>query len=74
MLGVVVRTNPVSENPLMRATRRRHRRSARSGQATHLGKPRGIRSPRVQKVGPEHFGIVAIDPAKARSSWMFADF
>ena len=58
----------------MRATHHRRRRSARSGQVTHLGKPRGILSPRVQKVGPEHFGIVAVDPAKARSSWMFADF
>jgi transposase len=28
----------------------------------------------VQKVGPEHFGIVAVDCAKARSKWMLADF
>ena len=58
----------------MRATHRRRRRSAQPGQVTHLGKPRGLLSPRVQKVGPQHFGIVAVDPAKARSSWMFADF
>jgi transposase len=31
-------------------------------------------SPRVQAVGPEHFGIVAIDCAKARSKWMLTDF
>jgi transposase len=30
--------------------------------------------PRVQKVGPERFGIVAVDPAKARSKWMVCDF
>jgi transposase len=58
----------------MRAAHRQRRRSARPGQVTHLGKPRGILSPRVQAVGPEHFGIVAVDPAKARSTWMFADF
>jgi len=37
-------------------------------------KPRGTFHPRVQKVGPEHFGIVAVDCAKARSKWMLADF
>jgi transposase len=37
-------------------------------------KPRGTFHPRVQKVGPEHFGIVSVDCAKARSKWMLADF
>ena len=37
-------------------------------------KPSGSLHPRVQKVGPEHFGIVAVDCAKARSKWMLADF
>ena len=37
-------------------------------------KPRGILHPRVQKVGPEHFGIVCVDVAKVRSKWMLADF
>jgi len=37
-------------------------------------KPRGTFNPRVQKVGPEHFGIVSVDCAKARSKWMLADF
>ena len=58
----------------MSARKRRRPRSSRSRCATHLGKPTGILSPRVQKVGPEHFGVVAIDPAKARSCWLFADF
>src|SRR4030066_78175 len=29
---------------------------------------------RVQAVGPERFGIVAVDCAKARSKWMLCDF
>lgn len=28
----------------------------------------------MQKVGPEHFGIVSVDCAKARSEWLLADF
>src|SRR5580692_10748525 len=49
------------------------RRSKAFAQAV-LGKPSGIIQPRVQKVGPEHFGIVSVDCAKARSKWMLADF
>ena len=39
-----------------------------------IHKPNGSVHPRVQKVGPEHFGIVSVDCAKARSKWMLADF
>jgi transposase len=39
-----------------------------------LQKPNGQLVPRVQRVGPEHFGIVAIDCAKARSRYLLADF
>jgi transposase len=39
-----------------------------------LQKPNGQLVPRVQAVGPEHFGIVAIDCAKARSRYFLADF
>ena len=39
-----------------------------------LHKPHGQLVPRVQKVGPEHFGIVAVDCAKARSRYLLADF
>jgi hypothetical protein len=53
------------------STRTRPRRPDRG---EHLGKPRGLLAPRVQAVGPEHFGVVAVDPAKARSYWMLADF
>ena len=52
-------------------TTRSHKRS-RPRQVLH--KPRGVIYPRVQKVGPEHFGIVSVDCAKARSKWMLGDF
>jgi len=39
-----------------------------------LQKPHGQLLPRVQQVGPEHFGIVAFDCAKARSRYFLADF
>jgi transposase len=37
-------------------------------------KPRGVIHPRVQQVGPQHFGILCVDCAKARSKWMLCDF
>jgi hypothetical protein len=47
------------------AKTRSHKRS-RSRPQQVLQKPRGVIHPRVQKVGPEHFGIVSVDCAKAR--------
>jgi transposase len=55
------------------ATKRNSRKSRKKRPAV-LGKPNGVIQPRVQAVGPEHFGIVAIDCAKARSKWMLCDF
>ena len=55
----------------------RSKHSARKSQgraAEFLQKPRGVLHPRVQEVGPEHFGIISIDCAKARSKWMLTDF
>jgi transposase len=52
----------------------RTRRRPRGRRPDAVQKPRGAFHPRVQKVGPEHFGIVAVDCAKARSKWMLADF
>jgi transposase len=52
-------------------TRKRGRRNRRPDV---LQKPRGVIHPRVQAVGAEHFGIVAVDCAKARSKWMLTDF
>jgi transposase len=46
----------------------------RSRRFVSIAKPSGSIHPRVQKVGPEHFGIVAVDCAKARSKWMLTDF
>ena len=50
------------------------RRRCRSSRFTSVAKPSGSLHPRVQKAQPEHFGIVAIDCAKARFKWMLADF
>jgi transposase len=54
--------------PTVKTRRRRTRRP------DLIHKPNGGIAPRVQKVGPEHFGIVSVDCAKARSKWMLADF
>src|SRR5260370_11595877 len=56
----------------MATTRRRKQSRSRPRQV--LQKPRGVIHPRVQQVGPEHFGIVSVDGAKARSKWMLCDF
>src|SRR5438270_11036223 len=53
---------------------RTRRRSSRRQPPTSLGKPRGVLHPRVQQVGPEHFGIVCFDCAKVRSKFLLADF
>ena len=39
-----------------------------------LQKPSGQLTPRVQAVGPEHFGILCFDCAKQRSRYFLADF
>jgi hypothetical protein len=39
-----------------------------------VGKPTGQIQERVQAVGPERFGIVAVDCAKRRSKWMLCNF
>ena len=54
-------------------TKRKSRRS-KSFSAAVLGRPTGVIQHRVQNVGPERFGIVAVDCAKVRSKWMLADF
>lgn len=51
-------------------TRSKRRRSTR----TSVQKPNGVLHPRVQKVGPERFGIVCVDVGKAKSDWMLCDF
>lgn len=49
-------------------------RSPKTRRGFVLQKPHGQLVPRVQAVGPEHFGIVAFDCAKARSKFFLADF
>src|SRR5947209_405142 len=56
------------------ATARTRKRSSKRQPSPSLGKPRGVLHPRVQRVGPEHFGILCFDCAKARSKFLLADF
>ena len=53
---------------------KRNSRKSRKISPAVLGKPKGLIQARVQKVGPERFGVVAVDCAKARSKWMLCDF
>ncbi len=50
------------------------RKRGRSRRLDVLQKPAGTFHPRVQQVGPEHFGIISVDCAKARCKWMLCDF
>jgi len=52
---------------------RRTRTRSRSRAPQFVQKPHGVIHPRVQQVGPEHFGIVTVDGAKARSQFMLCD-
>ncbi len=49
-------------------------RKKKTPKAFVLQKPSGQLTSRVQAVGAEHFGIVAVDCAKARSRYLLADF
>lgn len=55
---------------------RTKQRSRKQGQRPKLYVrcPKGVIQPRVEKVGPDRFGIVAVDCAKARSKWMLCNF
>ena len=55
------------------ATKRRSRKSRKARQG-YLGTPNGVIQHRVEEVGPEHFGVVAVDCGKARAKWMFCNF
>jgi transposase len=56
------------------ASTRTRRRSSRRRTPVSVGKPRGVLHPRVQQVGPEHFGIVCFDCHKVSSKFLLADF
>jgi transposase len=49
-------------------------RRSRKARGFLVHKPQGTLTPRVQAVGPEHFGIVSIDCAKARSKFFLCTF
>lgn len=54
-------------------TKTRKRKFAGS-KTRFVGKPTGQIQERVQAVGPDRFGIVAVDCAKRRSKWMLCNF
>lgn len=61
------------------ATKRVRGRRSRRGHGsrrfvTTLHKSQGVIQPRVERVGPEHFGIVSVECVKARFKWMLCDF
>lgn len=56
------------------STARARKRSSPRPAPSSLGKPAGILHPRVQAVGPEHFGIVCCDCHKGSSKFLLADF
>jgi transposase len=58
----------------MASTRSPRRSSRRRRTPVSVSKPRGVLHPRVQQVGPEHFGIVCFDCHKASSKFLLADF
>jgi hypothetical protein len=49
-------------------------RSKKPSRTYVVHKPHGQIHPRVQAVGPEHFGIVSVDCAKLRSKFFLCDF
>lgn len=53
---------------------RSKKRKSTGSKKRFIGKPTGQVQERVQAVGPEHFGVVAVDCAKRRSKWMLCNF
>ena len=58
----------------MATTRKSATTRTRRRKPQFVQKARGAFHPRVQKVGPEHFGLVCVDCAKARSKFLVTDF
>ncbi len=56
------------------STAHTRKRPSRRQPAPSRGKPRGVLHPRVQQVGPEHFGIVCFDCHQGSSTFLLADF
>ncbi len=49
-------------------------RSIRRSRRISVDKPSGMLHTRVQKAGPERFGIACVDVGKAKSDWILCDF
>lgn len=50
------------------------RYGSKKSRGFYILKPHGQLTDRVQAVGPDHFGVVSVDCAKARSKFLVADF
>src|SRR3984893_19297606 len=72
MRGVGISSNSFRRSCVMAPSTRKTSRRRPRPHTIH--KPNGVLHPRVQAVGPEHFGILSVDCAKARSKIMLADF
>ena len=49
-------------------------RKTKGSKNRFIGKPTGRIQQHIQAVGPEHFGVIAVDCAKRRSKWMLCNF
>ena len=78
MFGNVSTTFPIRKASIMativKTGKKSKKRRSKTFASAVIGKPSGVIQPRVKVVGPEHFGVVCVDCAKARSKWFFADF
>ena len=54
--------------------RSNHSKARKQRRVFSVHKANGVLSPRVEAVGPKHFGIVSVDCAKARSKWALCNF
>src|SRR3954453_22048463 len=72
MLGVGILPNSLRRSCTMAPSARAKSRRRPRPHAIH--KPNGVLHPRGQAVGPEHFGILSVDCAKARSKILLAAF
>jgi hypothetical protein len=55
-------------------SRRRSFKASSQGQGKFVHRPQGVLSPRVEKAGPQRFGVVCCDCHKGCSKWMLCDF
>ncbi|TWT95607.1 IS110 family transposase [Neorhodopirellula pilleata] len=59
------------------ATQKRNRKSnkpTKTNPSRYIGKPAGVIQARIREAGPQHFAVISVDCAKARSVWMICDY